>query len=499
MDRVFVDNADLCGSAGFRSVTYNHAQLHTVLASAAKQASQTGHAILASLVLPIPDYDPLLIFRACRQFYAEDRFYWEQPARQMALIGAHTELAIKTAGAGRFTDASKAWKRLSAEAVLHDLAGDPSGLLHGPVLFGGFCFDPLRPTTPLWSGFPDGLLILPRWLFNRRAGQTTLTLNCMVKTTDDLDTLADELSQETTRLMQAINSLESLPAFGNLENQDYSLRDLWPAESWKHLVESAVKSIRTGKYAKIVLAREVEVEANEQSFSLAATLSRLRQHYPGANVFALARGSRAFLGATPERLIRSQDGTLHTMALAGSAPRGETEAEDLRLGNELLNSPKNRQEHEIVTSGVRNALARLCSRIWVADAPELLRLKNIQHLQTAIVGELLPGRNILETLEILHPTPAVGGSPSDPALAFIRARENLDRGWYAGPIGWVDLQGNGEFAVALRSALLERHRARLFAGCGIVADSNSEAEYAESCLKLQVILRSLSGEEAEEE
>jgi isochorismate synthase len=183
------------------------------------------------------------------------------------------------------------------------------------------------------------------------------------------------------------------------------------------------------------------------------------------------------------------------MALAGSAPRGATEAEDRSLGSALLASSKNREEHEIVTTMLRVSLANLCSRTWIADTPKLLRLKNIQHLQTAIVGELQPGRSILEALQMLHPTPAVGGTPTEPALAFIRANENLDRGWYAGPIGWIDLHGDGEFAVALRSALLERRRATLFAGCGIVKNSDPEAEYAESCLKLQVILRSLSGEE----
>ncbi len=160
------------------------------------------------------------------------------------------------------------------------------------------------------------------------------------------------------------------------------------------------------------------------------------------------------------------------MALAGSAPRGATGEEDRHLGSELLYSAKNREEHEIVTTTIRDSLASLCSRIWITDTPELLRLKNIQHLQTAIVGELLPGRSMLEALHALHPTPAVGGSPTEQALAFIRAHENLDRGWYAGPIGWIDLRGNGEFAVALRSALLEKNQATLFAGCGIVRDSD---------------------------
>jgi isochorismate synthase EntC len=133
--------------------------------------------------------------------------------------------------------------------------------------------------------------------------------------------------------------------------------------------------------------------------------------------------------------------------------------------------------------------------VWVSDVPHLLRLKNIQHLETSIVAELQPDRCVLEALEVLHPTPAVGGFPRQPALETIRSEEKLDRGWYAGPIGWIDANGDGEFAVALRSALIDGDCATLFAGCGIVADSNPESEYAESCWKLQVMLRGLGGED----
>jgi menaquinone-specific isochorismate synthase len=182
------------------------------------------------------------------------------------------------------------------------------------------------------------------------------------------------------------------------------------------------------------------------------------------------------------------------MALAGSAPRGVTDEEDQRFGAELLHSAKNQGEHQFVVTTIRDALSSLCSRVWVAHAPRLLKLKNIQHLETPIMGNLLPGHSILETIENLHPTPAVGGYPRTPALAALREDEQLDRGWYAGPIGWIGTGGNGEFAVALRSGLVEGNQATLFAGCGIVADSDPESEYQESCLKLQVMLRGLGGE-----
>ncbi len=519
MDKVFANRADLCGVAERWSVSFQSAQLRAVLAQAAARAAQAGQATLASLVLSVPTCDPLQILRALQQLYAGRCFYWEQPSRQMALVGAGTALKLETHGTTRFDEAALAARELSAEAVI---AYDPAftgPVAGGPVLFGGFSFDPLRASTPLWRDFPAGLLVLPTLLFRQHQQQATLTLNWLVQASADLDNLSNGMGRQLAALSQLVRSLPDDPASqttskggiydtsqlvnalpngsisADTEDLEYQVHDLWPARDWQNLVGRTVHEIQQGTFAKVVLARAAQVVANEQPFTLTATLQRLRQSYHSANVFAFQRGPRTFLGATPERLLRAHNGRLHTMALAGSAPRGSNEVEDRLLGGELLQSAKNRQEHEIVTNMMRAALGRLCARVWVADTPELLRLKNIQHLQTAIVGELLPDRCILEALQMLHPTPAVGGSPTDSALAYIRTHENLDRGWYAGPIGWMDLQGNGEFAVALRSALLEARQATLFAGCGIVADSEPEAEYAESCLKLQVILRSLSGEE----
>lgn len=452
----------------------------------------------ASVVVACPATDPLRVWQACHALAPGECFYWEQPERQVALVGAGAALSFFAQGEERFAAAARVWRRLRAEAVVAsatDLPPDGLSTDHGPVLIGGFCFDPVRPRSSLWRHFPDGLLQLPRLLFHQQAEQATLTCSTLVHPTDNLDNLTDAIDEEVTRLSDLLAGPGTVAAPVCSPALPSALRDLWPAQTWQELVEHAVSSIRQGAYAKVVLAREAEVISGAQPFSLAQTLQNLRQSYANACIFAFQRGEQTFIGATPERLVRACDGRLHTIALAGSAPRGADPEEDRRLGSALLRSPKNRGEHEIVITMLRDSLAHLCSSVQVARAPELLRLKNIQHLQTAIVGELLPGRTLLEALHILHPTPAVGGSPTEAALSFIRAQENLDRGWYAGPLGWVDLQGNGEFVVALRSALLEQHRARLFAGCGIVKDSHPEAEYAESCLKLQVMVRSLAGEE----
>lgn len=493
MEKVFVNSTH---PGNITSISGNLTQLRTLLNLAAAQAAHTGRATPASLVLPVPASDPLRIFRALHCLYPGECSYWEQPARQIALAGAGIALSIQTSGSRRFANAALSWQQLCDEAIIQYVADAPENQT-GPALLGGFSFDPLYARTSLWRGFSDGLLILPKLLFRQQEHLATLTLSCLVQATDNLDNLIDDLQQAITQFSELMAALPDTPKDTPTEAQMYRMRDVWPAASWKELVHKTVGLIHHGSYAKVVLAREVEVTASAQQepFHLATILKRLRQNYPAAYIFAFQRGEHTFVGATPERLVHAKNGQLHTMALAGSAPRGATEAEDNRLGSALLASAKNREEHEIVTTMLRASLANLCSRTWIADTPELLRLKNIQHLQTAIVGELQPGRSILEALHVLHPTPAVGGTPTDSALAFIRANENLDRGWYAGPVGWIDLHGDGEFAVALRSALLEKRRATLFAGCGIVKNSDPEAEYAESCLKLQVIWRSLSGEE----
>jgi isochorismate synthase len=173
-------------------------------------------------------------------------------------------------------------------------------------------------------------------------------------------------------------------------------------------------------------------------------------------------------------------------------PRGATPEEDARIGEELMNSSKNRHEHAVVVDTIKSALGAVCDKVQAAEAPGLLKLANVQHLYTPITGQLQANHSILELVEQLHPTPAVGGLPNKSALEAIREREQLDRGWYAAPVGWLDAKGDGEFVVALRSALLRGNKAVLFVGCGIMGDSDPATEYQESCLKAKVMLSALS-------
>jgi isochorismate synthase len=195
-----------------------------------------------------------------------------------------------------------------------------------------------------------------------------------------------------------------------------------------------------------------------------------------------------FLGASPERLVRLEGRAVSASSLAGSAPRGATPAEDDALAAELLASPKDRAEHAVVRRMLCAALAELCDDVRALQEPSLLTLANVHHLHTGVSARLREGHTLLQLVARLHPTPAVGGEPRDDALRWIRDHEQLDRGWYAAPVGWVGDQA-GEFAVALRSGLVRGNEAWLFAGCGVVADSEPQAELEES----EVKLRSMQG------
>jgi isochorismate synthase len=213
----------------------------------------------------------------------------------------------------------------------------------------------------------------------------------------------------------------------------------------------------------------------------------LADEYPTCTVFAVEHDGACFLGATPERLAHAERGTAWTMALAGSIARGATRAEDERLGQALLANPKERAEHAVVVRAVREALASpdLCTSLVADTQPRLARLPNVQHLLTPFRAQLAPGKSLLDLVARLHPSPAVAGFPQTEALRIIREREGFDRGWYGGPLGWLNAAGGGEFVVAIRAGLLRDGQAWLYAGCGILADSDPAAEYAESELKLR--------------
>jgi salicylate biosynthesis isochorismate synthase len=272
----------------------------------------------------------------------------------------------------------------------------------------------------------------------------------------------------------------------------YRVHSPMPPAHYEHAVAAAVTRIRAGALEKVVLARELEAHA-PRAHDPAAIMGVLRQEFPSCYVLAVGRGEATFLAASPELLVRREGQRASTVALAGSIGRSADPAVDDHLGERLLRSDKDREENAIVARAIARVLQP--HSVWVAAAPEpaVIKVANIQHLATPIRAQLASPRDALELAGLLHPTPAVGGDPRERAVELIPALEGFDRGWYAGGVGWTDSTGDGEFCVSLRCALLRGPMARLYAGCGIVRDSEPASELAETEIKFGALLPLLAG------
>lgn len=464
------------------------------------RARQTARAVLVSVSEQLDALDLIALYQAAHVFTSE-RYFWSQPARGRTHLGVGAAHIIETSGPQRFQETAAQWRTLLQDAVVAHPHADvarpsredvritkPSEFPEaGPRLLGGFAFDPQSPTTELWRGFPHGRMILPELVFTQTPTASWLTRNALVSAASDADELLEQLDARAAQLPRAVKVTRSA---SNGHHAQLAAHDLRPAAEWQRDVARAVEAIQRGEMDKVVLARAAQLRASAP-FDTAHALRTLTKNYADCTLFAIARGDQCFLGATPERLVQLRAGEVKTMSLAGSIARGKGAAEDERLGQALLQSEKDRAEHAFVVQAIVEALSELCAPLEIPTQPGLLKLGNIQHLSTPITGRLANGHTVLDLVERLHPTPAVGGRPLPVALEFIRAHERLDRGWYAGPVGWMNACGEGEFVVALRSALVHDDTATLFAGCGIVAHSDPKREYAEARLKLKPMLTAL--------
>ena len=266
-----------------------------------------------------------------------------------------------------------------------------------------------------------------------------------------------------------------------------AIRSVHPPAEFEAAVAAATERIGAGEMSKVVLAREVTVEG-AKAHSPAAVFGALREQFPSCFCFCVGTPEAAFLGASPELLIRRSGAGASTVALAGSTRRSSDPAVDDHLGEQLLRSDKNRREQRIVAERIVRRLRPHAVWVQTAEEPEVVKVANIQHLATPVIAQLAEPRSAVELAGMLHPTPAVGGEPWPGAAGAIDELERMDRGWYAAPVGWMDATEDGEFCVALRSALLRDREARLFAGVGVVAGSDPAAELEETEVKLQALL-----------
>jgi menaquinone-specific isochorismate synthase len=411
----------------------------------------------------------------------EDALLW-QPSEGPSFSAIGAVETLTGAGATRTAQirngAESIWPRLST-ATLGD--APPA-----PRFFGGFSFQPGWAAAEPWARFGDARFVLPRFRYARDGDRAWLSVAAR----------ADEAASETRR-RSLVGTLEGLlAALRTASTRTPSLatpararvvtrREEASEEEWRSLVRAVLARIASGDFEKVVIAGRTALsfDAPVDVLDVLAELAGSAEH---CTRFALRFDDVAFLGATPERLVRRAGATIDTEALAGSNRVG-----DAARATEMMESPKEREEHELVVREILRSLAPVCASLEHPEAPEVRVLRHLIHLTTPIRGRLALPVHVLDLVATLHPTPAVGGVPAGEAVRFITDHEPAERGWYASPVGWFDAHGDGEFVVALRSGAFVGNRAYLYAGGGIVRDSDPASEYAETRLKLAALCAAL--------
>lgn len=360
------------------------------------------------------------------------------------------------------------------------------GTAPAPRFFAMFTF--FATQLELELPFPALRLVLPEWQLTWQGDCCYLTANLVLTPALALEDILLRLEAQLQRIQRAA-AQPVAPPWGTCPP---TYRPAQAAGSYfQRSVARAVTAIRQQRQRKIVLAHVLDLQA-AQPFRIPATLGRLRQRYPHCTRFAIGNGvGKTFLGASPERLLTIHNGQFSTDALAGSAPRSPHPTTDQTLGSALLANPKERQEHQFVVDFLLRQLRSLGLSPHCAPSPVLRQLSTIQHLHTPITAPMVDQLHPLAVVAALHPTPAVAGVPTLAACEQIQRYERFDRSLYAAPLGWVDTAGNSEFLVGIRSALVAGSWARLYAGAGIVADSDPVREWAELKLKFRALRQAL--------
>ncbi|MEM8806806.1 MAG: isochorismate synthase [Cyanobacteria bacterium P01_G01_bin.38] len=464
-------------------------EVYQFLSDCQKKADRAQHSKLATISFTLTPIAPWVLLAALRQ-PGQVYCYYDDVAQQRSVVGFDTAIAYQASGPSRFARIQQfidVWRK----RILY--AGLPENLSLSspqsrPYFFCGFTFFDDVPTPD--ALFAAAQVFVPRVQIETDLRQSVVSFNCLIDDANNVARLAEELGQQ----LQLITDLAKRSGRGDSFDGGATERIFKVVKDigdFRQAVTTALLAIETHQLYKVVLAEQMEV-LSATAFDVPASLAVLRHKHPDCHIFALGNGKgQEFMGASPERLLSIRQGNLETDALAGSAPRGQTPEADTRLGQRLLRTHKERYEHRVVVEFIAQQLRSQGLVPEFKDQPKLLKLSNIQHLHTPIRARLYRMTDPLKILAQLHPTPAVAGLPRVEACDLIRQTEGFCRGLYAAPIGWVDAEGNSEFIVGIRSALIDGRQARLYAGAGLVNGSDPNREMAEIKLKLQALLGSL--------
>lgn len=463
-------------------------EISHILNDCKQQATQTGEPRIASLTF---DIETILPWEALAVLGQQNQrhFYYDKPG-QGSLVGTETTVAYRGDGSDRFKRAqafvrlwqSKVVSRSFANRSLINASPDTQkAFIAKPSQLHFFCSSTFFDQTQ--TKFEPVYVFVPKVQIATYRDISAATFNYLITADTDLAPLTSEILQRLKQLKSAQNNLVISAS------QRQIVRDV---NGFDRAVSAVLQQIGQDGLHKVVLADVMDVVA-DAPFDSVRSLQTLRQNHPDCTVFSISNGlGQSFIGASPERLLGIRANRLTTDALAGSAPRGIAPGIDHQLAQTLLNSEKERYEHRVVVEFLLAQLRSLNLAPQYPTSPQLMRLFHIQHLHTPISATLAPHQIApLEAIGQLHPTPAVAGMPRQQACKLIQQHETFDRGPYASPLGWIDTEGNSEFIVGIRSALIEGRKARLYAGAGIVSGSQPLKELAEIKLKLQSLLNAL--------
>lgn len=442
--------------------------------------SKQGTMHLYTETIDCEGISPLALYEAGEKLYKGQRFFWQNREKTRTIVGIGHARVIRADGPQRVQHVQQQWNELKTQIIKEQAD-------QAPILFGGFSFDETGAQSEEWNAFSPGFFVVPVFQLEINNEHSKISINCITPQID-YSKRFDQLRKERDRLLH-IAQVQERPLFEKpmvIEKIERNVPEYLQA------VRSVKREISHGHVDKVVISRSIELDF-EETVSSGSALYYSLQEQPESYTFVLENESDTFMGATPERLIRKDAGKIYSAGVAGSVRRGKDLGEDQRLGQALLSDEKNREEHAYVVSMIEEVISPLCTALDVPNQPKLLKIRDIQHLFTPIQGEAKSTADLLSFVHALHPTPALGGTPRKEAVDLIRELEQMDRGYYAAPIGFVDAEDNGEFVVGIRSALLKGGKAILYAGGGIVSESDPLAELEETNVKFRPMLRVLGG------
>ena len=444
------------------------------------QQLEVTNSKLISWVIELDDSQ----FQVVEYFYkaknfSDTRYFWQTPDQSFSLVGIGEVCSF----------VSQNYQEMY-QHQLHLANNTLSNSHHfgtGAILLGGFPFDEMVDSSATWAQLGNGYMFLPDILVTEDKGKHWLTFNILAESRDSLLAQWKQLNDTWKNISQTVVK--------NINQSQLIHATEKHVPEWLETVEMAIEEIQSDSdIKKIVLARELAVESDEV-LSVDRLVEQLLLEQKNTYCFALEGQDVAFVGATPERLLFLQDNVVSTACVAGSIPRGKTTKEDELLGQTLLDDMKNQSEHYIVVEAIENEMKKLTNTLSEQGKPTLLKNRDIQHLFFPFSGVKRPNVSFFDAINQLHPTPALGGKPKDKTTQWIRKNEPISRGLYGSPIGWCSvIREEGEFAVGIRSAVISEKKATLYAGCGIVADSNPLEELEETRVKFQPMLRAIGGD-----